>query len=75
MSQVGTWQVLNTHRYDLPNKWANETHIGLAPAYADVEEWEKVQLGDDSEAAGGEEAEGEEAAPAEVEAAPVEEEE
>lgn len=48
MSQVGTWQVPSTHRYDLPDKWANETHIGLAPAYTDVEEWEKIQLADES---------------------------
>jgi hypothetical protein len=57
VSQVGTWQVPSTYRYDLPAKWANETHIALAPAYAEVEEWEKVQLADDSEAAAGEEAE------------------
>lgn len=62
MSQVGTWQVPSTYRYDLPAKWANETHIALAPAYTEVEEWEKVQLGDDSEAAAGGDEEGEEAA-------------
>ena len=34
------------HRYDLPEKWANETHIALAPAYTDVDTWEKVSLAD-----------------------------
>jgi hypothetical protein len=37
------------HRYDLKNKWANETHIGLAPSYAGNDTWEKVQLADESE--------------------------
>ena len=41
----------SVHRYDLKAKWANETHIGLAPAYTDVDTWEKKQLGDESEAA------------------------
>jgi hypothetical protein len=44
------------HRYDLKNKWANETHIGLAPAYTDADTWEKVQLSDESESAEGAEA-------------------
>jgi hypothetical protein len=65
LSQVGTWQTPTIHRFDLPAKWANETHIGLAPAYADVDAWEKVQVADDAEEAG---AEGEGEA-AEVEAA------
>jgi hypothetical protein len=47
----------STHRYDLKDKWANETHIGLAPAYTDADTWEKVQLADDSEAAAEDDAE------------------
>jgi hypothetical protein len=35
------------YRFDLKTKWDNETHIALAPAYTDVDTWEKVQLADD----------------------------
>ena len=51
------------HRYDLKAKWANETHIALAPAYAEIDTWEKVQLADDDAPA----AEGEEGAAEEAE--------
>lgn len=63
MSQVGTWWMPSTHRYDLKAKWANETHIALAPAYAEIDAWEKVQLADDDAPA----AEGEEGAAEEAE--------
>ena len=41
-SMVGKWQPSRTHRHDLAKKFANETHIGLAPDYEEVEEWEKM---------------------------------
>ena len=44
VSQVGSWILPHVHRYDLPQKWANETHIALAPDYTEHEEWEKVSL-------------------------------
>lgn len=48
VSQVGSWILPHVHRYDLPKKWANETHIALAPDYAEPEEWEKVSLAESS---------------------------
>jgi hypothetical protein len=39
----------------LKNKWANETHIAFAPAYTEVDTWEKIQLADDEAAAAEEE--------------------
>ena len=39
-SMVGAWIPKRILQYDRPTKWANETHIGLAPDYEGEEEWE-----------------------------------
>lgn len=54
---VATWQPGRTHRHDLAKKWANETHIGLAPDYEEVEEWEKLVEEEEDEDEEGEEEE------------------
>lgn len=47
----------SVYRYDLKAKWENETHIAVAPAYTEVDTWEKVQLADDAAEEGAEEGE------------------
>ena len=41
-SMVGAWIPKRILQYDRPNKWANETHICLAPDYEGENEWEKA---------------------------------